>query len=209
MSPYDSLTALISWQPTPAERAYLLNYAVPELRKFFSCADQLLVVGPDHNKRFEFSNAVFGDKRLFKALLHPQMTGAVYPPGASFYLSKPRRLPLRQFGSTTDPVIEPEPPEEPWLPKEPLFSAMRPARPSVDHNLAHSNGRAILGRIEAGYIVSVLRAETVVLFKWGPQNPPPLGHVIAALLEHEDAFAVELNKQTMRQAPVPGFVVAQ
>jgi hypothetical protein len=209
ISIYDSLAGVISWQPNAQERGYLHGYAAPLIRRYFNHDGQLLVVGPHHNQRWQWHSEVFDDKRLLKALLHSEVTAAVYAVGDTFGTSKPTRIPLKPIGSTAEVVIEPEAPEEPWFPKEPL-SAMRPARPSVDHNLANSNGRAILGRIEAGHIVSVGRANTgVILFRWGPQNPPPLGHVIAVLLEHHDAFALELNMRTMREAPVPGFVVAK
>jgi hypothetical protein len=82
---------------------------------------------------------------------------------------------------------------------------MRPQKPSVNHNLANQNAAAILTRLQEGCIVSLVRFGSVVVSKWTPANLPPLGHVVAALVEHQDAEAIELDTRSMKQSPVKGF----
>jgi hypothetical protein len=213
MSPYDSLTALLSWEPTEEEIDYLSGYAIPALERAFNQPGQHLVVGPGHRARFDWTENVLTDKRLLKALLDPAMTCDVYTAGddASHGRGTPRRIPLRTI-SGTEPVIEPKAPAESRLPKADQWvpAWMRPVRPGVDRNLAAANADAILGRLKNKCIVQLVRVGGgVVLAKWTPQNMPSASHVINALVENQDAIAVELDTETMRQAPVAGFVVAQ
>jgi hypothetical protein len=53
MPPYDSLTSLLTWQPTEEESDYLLGYALPLIRGYFNHSGQHLVIGPNHNVRFD------------------------------------------------------------------------------------------------------------------------------------------------------------
>jgi hypothetical protein len=146
-----------------------------------------------------------------RALLDPAVTVGVYAPGATHYISKLRRVPLRPFGSDVELVIEAEPPVElqhslakSWVPE-----FMRPTKPPVDHNLSQANEQLIIDRLKNGCVVSLVRINTaVVLNKWTPANMPPLGHVVAALVEHRDAEAIAMDMRTMKSAPIEGFVVA-
>jgi hypothetical protein len=203
MSPYGSKTAVELWEPTPEESDYLFGYAVPLIRRFFNHAGQLIDICPYHNKRWDWSREALHDKRLLKALLHPQVTCKIYRVGATFGVSKPTRVPLRPFGSNSEPVIEPKPPEQPWL--SPVKAPDVPSYAAIS-SLANRNAVAILNRLRDGHMITLVRDHSVVVARYGPSNIPTSPQLVDALIEHWNAIAVERRTKTMREASCQGFV---